>query len=68
MTTMDELEFGREIHGKVCPQCGGTVVKRGKRGRAYCDWDGYVKPVEEEEIPYAVSDEEVEEYLRDCYE
>lgn len=33
----------KEVRGKLCPFCGGNVVKVGRRWE--CDWDGYVVPV-----------------------
>lgn len=46
MPTMDELEFGDEVRGRVCPECGSSVVHRGHG--VWCDWcDEYVNPVRE---------------------
>jgi len=42
---LDELNFGEEIRGKVCPECGGSVLRR--NSSAYCDEDGYVQPIED---------------------
>lgn len=50
MSYVDELDYGREMPGRVCPECGGSVVLR--QNRPWCDWDGeYVVPVREQQLP-----------------
>lgn len=43
MRFIDELDFGDEIRGVVCPVGGCSLVW--KHGRAYCYDDGYVTPI-----------------------
>lgn len=43
---MDELEYGEEIRGKKCPDCGGSVIRL--KEKAFCDECGFVKPVADE--------------------
>jgi hypothetical protein len=35
----------KEVRGKICPICGGSVVRRGRRFE--CDWDGPVRAVKD---------------------
>jgi len=58
MTGLDELEYGDEIRGVVCPHCGGSLVWN--KGHAFCDEDGRVEPVPESlSIPPSLSDDDL---------
>lgn len=50
MATLEELDYGDEIRGVVCPHCGGSLVWN--KGRAFCDEDGPVEPIAEKPIAY----------------
>jgi uncharacterized Zn finger protein (UPF0148 family) len=39
----DETEYGEEIKGLSCPECGGALVHA--RGNAYCDHCAAYVPV-----------------------
>lgn len=56
VATLEELDYGDEIRGVVCPHCGGSLVWN--KGRAHCDEDGPVEPVAEQPIPYGVLSDE----------
>lgn len=49
MPTMDELNWGDEIVGVVCPEGGCSLVWYGdgvhEHMQAYCDEHGFVSPV-----------------------
>lgn len=62
MTHLDDLDYGDEIRGVVCPRCGGSLVWN--KGRAYCDEHRYVEPEHESLAVAARLSEEDEEWLR----
>jgi hypothetical protein len=43
---LDDLEYGDEILGVVCGECGASLTWR--KGKAYCDEHRYVNPVKEQ--------------------
>ena len=45
MKFLDELDFGDEIRGVICPDCGGSLVWND--GKPYCYDHGTVKPERE---------------------
>lgn len=56
MPYLEELEYGDEILGVVCKECGASLVWR--KGRAYCDEHRYVTPVREQILVTIGMDEE----------
>lgn len=42
MVYIDELDFGDEIRGAVCPKCGGELIYN--KEKPWCYDDGFVKP------------------------
>lgn len=55
---IDELEWGAEVPGVVCPKCGGQLINTSVG--AFCDWDLVYVPI----LTSAVyADEEDDEHL-----
>lgn len=63
MAYRDELDYGDEIRGVVCPDCGGSLVW--KAGRAYCDEHRYVEPDVERTTPEKVYSDSDLQWLYD---
>jgi uncharacterized Zn finger protein (UPF0148 family) len=56
MTYLDEMDFGDEIRGVICPNCGGSLVWN--KGKAFCYDHGKVRPEPEQPTSAQLRDED----------
>jgi len=52
----DELNYGDEIRGVICPECGGSLLWN--NNKAFCYEHGTVKPEREEHKATKLSEED----------